>query len=139
MYQSSFLNPGHCPEYTLVLTAGTAFFFKLYEFFYVATSPEQLDRVQAEMLDEIAQLREGGLEPEELERARAAFLGREVIHLQGARELAGVASIDELLGLGWDHYRQTTPEIEALENDFLREVATRTFEPEGQVVVRLTR
>ena len=51
--------------------------------FYVATSPEKLDLVQEEMVDEIQKLSQDGLQSEEFERAKSSWLGREVIHLQG--------------------------------------------------------
>ena len=106
--------------------------------FYVATSPEQLDRVQEEMIDEIGKLAKNGLETEEFERAKASWLGREVIHLQGARELAGVATVDELVGLGWDHYRGTPDRINNLSQKQIRAVAGKYLRDENRVIVRLT-
>lgn len=106
--------------------------------FYVATSPEQLDRVQEEMIDEIKNLSENGLSTEEFDRAKASWLGREVIHLQGARELAGVATVDELVGLGWDHYRETPQRIQSLEQKQIQQVAAKYLQDENRVIVRLT-
>lgn len=106
--------------------------------FYASTAPEKLDLVQKEMLDEIAMLRSDGLSKEEFERARASWLGRETIQLQGARELASVATIDELVGLGWDHYRKTPGELRKLSREEVRDVAARYLGEERQVIVRLT-
>lgn len=106
--------------------------------FYAATSPEKLDLVEGEMLDEISKLSREGLESDEFDRAKASWLGREVIHLQGARELAGVATVDELVGLGWDHYRQTPGEIAALTEERIREVAANYLRDRNQVIVTLT-
>lgn len=106
--------------------------------FYASTAPEKLDRVQEEMLDEIALLRKEGLSPEEFDRAKSSWLGREVIRLQGVRELAGSATIDELVGLGWDHYRKAPDEIRALTREQIQAAAEKWLAPEASVIVRLT-
>ena len=106
--------------------------------FYVSTAPEKLDLVQSNLLDEIYKIASNGLEPEEFERARASWLGREAIHLQGARELANVATIDELIGLGWDNYRKSPDQMKALTLEETQEVAARYIREDNQVIVRLT-
>ncbi len=106
--------------------------------FYAATSPEKLDLVQEEMIAEIAKLSREGLEKEEFERAKASWMGREVIHLQGARELAGVATVDELVGLGWDHYRKAPGLIDGLTEQRVSEVAEKYLRDENRIIVRLT-
>ncbi|MCB1065360.1 MAG: insulinase family protein, partial [Verrucomicrobiae bacterium] len=106
--------------------------------FYVATSPEQLDLAQSELLDEIDQVRRNGLEAEEFERAKSSFLGREIMSRQGAQQLAARTAVDELLGLGWDHFRQTPSSISALTRETVQAAAERHFAADGQVVVRLT-
>ncbi|MCB1232596.1 MAG: insulinase family protein [Verrucomicrobiae bacterium] len=107
--------------------------------FYVATSPEQLDRVQSELLDEIDLLRREGLETEEFERARSSFLGREIMNRQSAQQLAARTAVDEVIGVGWDHFRSTPDAIRALTPEQIRETAARYFAPEGRAIVRLTR
>src|SRR5690606_35605505 len=63
--------------------------------FYASTSPEKLELVQEEMLGEIEMMIREGLADEEFDRAKASWLGREAIHLQGAKELAATATVDE--------------------------------------------
>lgn len=106
--------------------------------FYASTAPEKLDLVEKEMLDEIDLLVNEGLEESEFERAKASWLGRESIHLQGVKELASTATIDELVGLGWDNYRKTPDVVAALTREQVREVAGRYLRPENRVIVRLT-
>ena len=106
--------------------------------FYASTSPENLDRVQEEMLDEIISLRREGLTKEEFDRAKASWLGREVIRLQGVRELAGSATIDELVSLGWDNYRKAPDEIRALTQEQIRQAAEKWLAKEASVIIRLT-
>lgn len=107
--------------------------------FYVSTSPEKLDLVQEEMLSEIDLIVREGLEVEEFERAKASWLGREAIHLQGVRELASTAAVDELVGLGWDHYRKTPATVASLTRDRVREAAERHLREDNRVIVRLTK
>ena len=105
--------------------------------FYIATSPEKIDLAQAELLDEIAKLSRHGLEAHELDRAKSSLLGREKIHLQGVHELAGTASVDELLGLGWDNHRRSAEQISRVDLDRIRDVCGRYFEPSQSAVIRL--
>ncbi len=107
--------------------------------FYASTAPEKLDQVQQEMLNEIELIVNEGLQGEEFDRAKASWLGREIIHLQGVRELAGTATIDELVGLGWDNYRKSPDEIRAVTRDQVRDVASRYFTEQNRTIVRLTR
>ena len=107
--------------------------------FYASTSPEKLDLVQEEMLSEIELMVTHGLLEEEFDRAKASWLGREIIHLQGARELASTATVDELVGLGWDNYRKGPDQIRTVTREQVREVAGRYLTEENRVIVRLTR
>jgi zinc protease len=106
--------------------------------FYASTAPEKLDRVQEEMLSEIELMRNEGLVEEEFERAKASWLGKEVIQLQGVKELAATATIDELVGLGWDHYRKTPDTVRALTHEQIQEVASRYLTEDNRVIVRLS-
>ena len=107
--------------------------------FYASTAPEKLDLVQPEMLAEIDLIVREGLELEDFERAKASWLGREAIHLQGVRELASTATVDELVGLGWDHYRKTPETVRLLTREAVREAAARHLREDNRVIVRLTR
>ncbi|MEO0413525.1 MAG: pitrilysin family protein, partial [Verrucomicrobiota bacterium] len=109
-----------------------------YLMFYVATDPEKLDLVQQEMLDEVDLIAREGIAQDEFDRAKASWLGRDAINLQGVRELAGIASIDELVGLGWDNYRKTPGMIADLSRDTVADVAAKYLQPEKRVIVRLT-
>ncbi|MEM1440757.1 MAG: pitrilysin family protein [Verrucomicrobiota bacterium] len=106
--------------------------------FYASTAPEKLDLVEKEMIAEIELMRKDGLAPEEFDRAKASWLGKEVIHLQGVRELAGTASIDELVGLGWDHYRKSPDMMRSVTAEEIQVVAERYLGEENRVIVRLT-
>ena len=78
------------------------------------------------------------MEAEEFERAKSSFLGREIMSRQGAQQLAARSAVDDLLGLGWDHFRSTPDAIRALTRETIQETAANRFASEGQVIVRLT-
>ena len=106
--------------------------------FYVATDPKKLDLVQEEILAEINLIVKNGLEPEEFARAKSSWLGREIINLQGVRELASTTTIDELVGLGWDNYRKSPAVMKAVTIDETKAAAEKYFREDNQVIVRLT-
>ena len=58
---------------------------------------------------------------------------------QSAQQIASLAAVDELLGLGWDHFRHTPEKIRALTRDVVRDTAARCFADERRAIVRLTR
>lgn len=107
--------------------------------FYVSTAPEKLALVEEELLDEIHSIPESGLRPEEFERAKASWRGKEAIRLQETKELAEDAVVHELVGLGWDHYRKAPGRIRDLAPDEVQSVARSHIREDNQVVVRLTR
>jgi zinc protease len=101
--------------------------------FYLGTDPKKLDKVTAEMRSEIEDLAKSGLTPEELERARAKLIGAEVIRNQSNSALAGVAAVDELMGLGHDAYKQRKAGIEKITLDDIRKAAAKYFHTESRV------
>jgi len=105
--------------------------------FYASTAPESLDQVEIEMLDEIQKMVKDGLEPAEFERAKASWLGRELIQLQGAAALASTATVDELLGQGWDFHRREPAAVAALTLEEVHEVAARYLVAERRAIVRV--
>ncbi len=106
--------------------------------FYVATDPEKLDLVQSEMIDEIQKMVDDGLDEEEFNRAKASWLGQEIMNLQGVKQLASTTTIDELVGLGWDNYRKAPDEMRAVTLDQVKAVAKKYFRDDNRVIVRLT-
>ena len=101
--------------------------------FYLGTDPSKLDKVREEFKDEIAKLAAGGLTPEELARAKKKLLGAEAIRDQSNSAMAQSIALDELFGLGADHYRQRKAEIEAVTLDDTKRVAKEYFSGPGSV------
>jgi zinc protease len=95
--------------------------------FYLGTDPAKLDEVRAALSEEIAKLVEGGLADDEIARAKEKLLGAQEIRNQSNDALAFGCALDELYGLGHDHYRSLRSRIEAITADDIRRVAAKYF------------
>jgi predicted Zn-dependent peptidase len=103
--------------------------------FYVGTDPLKKTAVLAELRDEIRQLAEGGLTAKELLRAKAKSLGGMDLRNQSIGAFAGDCTVDELLGLGAEHYAIEREQIQAVTLEQVREVALRYFVNQPAVTV----
>lgn len=103
--------------------------------FYLGTDPMKKTAVLAELRDEIRQLAEQGLRADELERAREKFLGAMEIRNQSLDSMAMGCALDELYGLGAEHYRVVRERVRAVTLEEVREVAGRYFRAQPPVVV----
>jgi zinc protease len=102
--------------------------------FYLGTDPAKLTAVKAELLDEIHRLVEHGLSTEELARAREKLLGQQEIRNQSNDAFAFSAALDELYGLGANHYRKLRAQVEAVTADDIRRVARKYFAEQPPVI-----
>ncbi len=104
--------------------------------FYVGTDPAKVDLVRRSFDEEIAALARDGLTTAELTRAKKKLAGMEAIRNQSLETFAHVVAVDELYGLGADHHRTRTAEINAVTEDEIRAVARRYFlEPHRATVL----
>jgi zinc protease len=95
--------------------------------FYLGTDPAKLTDVRAALTDEIGKLAAGGLTEEELARAKAKLLGAQEIRNQSNDALAFACALDELYGLGAEHYRTLRSRVESVTVEHTREVCARYF------------
>jgi len=102
--------------------------------FYLATSPHKVDLVKTELLDEIAKLSRDGLTPEELSRAKEKSIGQMEIRNQNEDSFAYACALDELYGLGYDHYKSERENIEAQTLENVKRVAGKYFEGKPSVI-----
>ncbi|HEX5175749.1 MAG TPA: pitrilysin family protein, partial [Chthoniobacteraceae bacterium] len=102
--------------------------------FYLGTDPAKLTAVKAELLDEIRGLVEDGLSAAELARAREKLLGQQEIRNQSNDAFAFSAALDELYGLGANHYRKLRAQVEAVTADDIRRVARKYFAEQPPVI-----
>jgi zinc protease len=105
---------------------------------YVGTSPATVARAEAGIVEEIERLVSGGIEPAELEEARAYLLGREPFRRETARQWADLLTEAVQYGLPLDDPAQREHELKALDLETVQEVARRHIRPgELRVMVGL--
>ena len=106
--------------------------------FYLGTAPQKVEAVKTELLDEISKLAHEGLTQEELTRAKEKLLGQQDIHNQSNDAFAYACALDELYGLGFDHYKALRKKVETITLDDVKQVASKYFEgkPAVTAIVR---
>lgn len=102
--------------------------------FYAGTMPEAAEQVEAELLKEAELLRVEGLAPEELQRAKAKLIGNRKIARQDLGGLAMSTALDELYGLGYQHWEGEDSRYEAVTLDQVRSAARKYLVPARAVV-----
>jgi zinc protease len=96
--------------------------------FYLGTDPAKLKPVTAALLDEIGKLAAAGLTNEELTRAKKKLIGQQRIANQSNDSFAYMVALDELYGLGFDHYRKLEDEVGLVTPDDVQRVAAKYFQ-----------
>jgi zinc protease len=106
--------------------------------FYLGTSPERLGEVQKALEEEIGKMVEEGLSEAEFRRAKEKYLGQQEIRNQSNAALAKVVSLDELYGLGFDHFERTRERIATMTPDDAKKAIARFFanKPSVEAVVK---
>ncbi len=95
--------------------------------FYVGTDPEKVGAVKIALLEEIEKLATDGLTSEELVRAKKKLIGQQQISNQSNDALGYMTALDELYGLGFNHYQESEREIEAVTQEDVKRVAAKYF------------
>jgi len=103
--------------------------------FYCGTAPDKVEQVEAELRKEIAALRTQGLSAEELKRSKAKLNGQRKISRQELGAFASMVTLDELYGLGHDHYLSEDAELETVTLDSIRDTANRYLQEDSAAVV----
>ncbi len=102
--------------------------------FYLGTDPQKLEPVKAALLDEIKKLADEGLTSEELARAKKKLIGQQQIANQSNDAFAYMTALDELYGLGFDHYKRLEEDVNAVTLDDVKRVAAKYFRDQPYVV-----
>lgn len=96
---------------------------------YVGTSPATVAQAEAGVIEEIERLVRDGIEPTELEEARAYLLGREPFRRETARQWADLLNEAVQYDLPLDDPAQREQELKALDLETVVEVARRHIRP----------
>ena len=95
--------------------------------FYLGTDPQKIGPVKAALLEEIGKLASEGLSVEELARAKKKLIGQQQIANQSNDSFGYMAALDELYGLGFDHYKMLERDVEGVTLEDARRVAAKYF------------
>jgi zinc protease len=106
--------------------------------FYLGTDPQKIEPVKAALLEEIGKLATDGLSEIELARAKKKLVGQQQIANQSNDSFGYMAALDELYGLGFDHYKALERDVERVTSEEVRRVAAKYFlnQPYVLAVVR---
>jgi zinc protease len=102
--------------------------------FYLGTDPQKIEPVKTALLDEITKLATGGLTQEELARAKKKMIGQQQIANQSNDSFGYMTALDELYGLGFQHYKTMEQAVEAVTLDDARRVAAKYFQEQPYVL-----
>ncbi|MEY4299333.1 MAG: hypothetical protein RIR25_569 [Verrucomicrobiota bacterium] len=106
--------------------------------FYLGTDPAKVDLVRKNFDEEIASLASEGLTVDELARAKKKLLGTEAIRNQSLETFAHIVAVDELYGLGFDHYTKRAGEITSVTPEEVRRIAQKYFQHPYRATVLVT-
>ncbi len=95
--------------------------------FYLGTDPQKIEPVKAALLEEIGKLATEGLSAEELARAKKKLIGQQQIANQSNDSFGYMAALDELYGLGFDHYKTLERDVDRVTLEDARRVAAKYF------------
>ena len=102
--------------------------------FYLGTDPQKVPAVKAALLDEIGKLASDGLTSEELTRAKKKLIGQQQISNQSNDTFSYTTALDELYGLGCDHYKKLETEIERVTAADVKRIAAKYFKEQPFVL-----
>ena len=102
--------------------------------FYLGTDPQKVEPVKTALLDEIRKLASDGLTNDELTRAKKKLIGQQQIANQSNDSFGYQCALDELYGLGFDHYKSLERDVEAVTLDDTKRVAAKYFRDQPYVL-----
>jgi zinc protease len=95
--------------------------------FYLGTDPAKVEPVKTALLEEIGKLASDGLTTEELARAKKKLVGQQQIANQSNDAFGFQCALDELYGLGFDHYKNLEADVDKVGLDEIKRVAAKYF------------
>src|SRR4030066_422226 len=101
---------------------------------YMGTHPDKLKAAIKAVLRELKKVKDEGLTEEEVDRAKMYLVGNFEIGLQTNGAQANQMSLDELYGLGFDHYQKYPQEIQKTTKDDVNRVAKKYFNLEAYAI-----
>jgi zinc protease len=101
---------------------------------YMGTHPDKLETAIQGVLKELKRVKEEGLTEEEVKRAKRYLIGNFEIGLQTNSAQANHICLDELYGLGFDHYQKYPLEIQKVTREDVHRVTKQYFNLESYAI-----
>ncbi len=101
---------------------------------YMATAPKNLPLGVDGIKDEVTRIRDNGITPEELTRAKDYLIGNFELSLQQNLTTGSLMASDELYGLGYDFFKRYPEKIDAVTESDVKRVARTYLNPENSVL-----
>jgi len=102
---------------------------------YISTTKKNIELSKKEFLSQIKQLNKSGLRPEELAAIKSELIGNQRISLQTNNSLAHHTSLDEVYGLGYNHYKEYSDTINSITVEDTVRVARKYLTPNTYTLV----
>ena len=96
---------------------------------------KQLELAREALMGAIEQIASEGMEQEVMERVKTSWLAQQALTNQSNRAMAGLCSVDSLLGLGADHFKETAEKMQQLVVQDIKRVAQRVLKKVDPTVV----
>ncbi len=104
---------------------------------YVATTAENAQTIKKQILQQLDLLKNQALTEKELAQAKTAVLGKRLIEYQTNSASAMESALDELYGLGCNHYLKYAAEINSVTSAEITKCAKQYFSLDNYAVVVL--
>jgi zinc protease len=124
-------------ELGLAYFVGTSQFLGLeagHFFFYLGTDPARRRQIEAELLQEVANLAQNGITEQEFARARAKMQSQDKLDQQNPSQINYAASLDELFGLGYLYGQTRRDRVAAITLDEINAVTAKYFSSANYVL-----
>jgi len=105
---------------------------------YMATAPKNLPAAVGGIKKELERIRDEGITPDELSRAKSYLVGNFELSLQTNLDTASLMAADELYGLGYDFFRRYPQKIDAVSESDVRRIAETYLDQQNSVLTIIT-
>lgn len=107
-------------------------------YFYVNTTDKEVEKVKEILLGQINELQTGEVTDEEMDHTKTYLKGTFQMDLETNDALGFTSSLDELYGLGYNHYQSYNQRIDTVTKEDLKRIA-QLYLNSSKAVVVLTR
>ena len=102
---------------------------------YVATSEENTEKSETQMLDVLEKVRKGEVTDEEINSSKKRLIAQHAESIETNTSLSMIMALDELYGLGFRNYKSIPDGISAVTKDDIVHTAEEILDPANSVTI----